>query len=378
MTLSSQLTPAEISLEDLYLDPNNPRFTGPESQFIPDTEIDDDFNQTAARQRLIQFFGVTKLRMNMEINGYLPIDRIVIREFKPNKYVVLEGNRRICAAKTISTISAEGEQIATEILHTLTTIPCLIYTGENTDAAWIFQGLRHITGISDWSSYNKAKLLVEQMEQQNLTLTQVGKQFGLTAHGAGQWVRGYYAFRQATEESDYTDEVDERVYPYFQELFSRSSAPVREWMEWSDKTYSFNNGLNFNEFLSWFYPRPTDEEDEAEGPTEIHGDWDRRIVRTQDDIRNVAYLIRNDVSEFESFRYHKDLERAYSTAIQKKYQEVSKDKSDPVDSVFDAITECTRALENIPLKAVRQPESKSQLYDALRPLENAILELKKE
>lgn len=88
----------------------------------------------------------------------------------------------------------------------------------------------------EWSAFNKAKLLVEQMEENELSLTQVGKRVGVTSHGAGQWVRGYYAFGQARENSDYINEVDERSYPFFQELFGKTSAPVREWMEWDEET----------------------------------------------------------------------------------------------------------------------------------------------
>ena len=138
-------------------------------------------------------------------------------------------------------------------------IPCLEYVGAEADAAWIFQGLRHITGISEWSAYNKARLLVEQMEDEELNLTEAGRRFGLSPFGAGQWVRGYYAFKQAREESDYIHEVDEQAYPYFQELFSRSSAPVREWMEWKESEYKFANSLNFNEFVGWLYPRPEEQ-----------------------------------------------------------------------------------------------------------------------
>ncbi len=93
------------------------------------------------------------------------------------------------------------------------------------------------------------------MEQEHLGLTAAGKRFGLSAFGAGQWVRGYYAFKQAREESDYVHEVDERAYPYFQELFGRSSSPVREWLGWNEDGYKFKNPLNFNEFVGWLYRR---------------------------------------------------------------------------------------------------------------------------
>lgn len=98
------LVPISVSLASIFLDPNNPRFVGPDSQPVPDADIDSEAAQESARVLLIRDWGVEKLRMNMEMNGYLPMDRVVIRKFKEGKYVVLEGNRRICAAKLLAPI----------------------------------------------------------------------------------------------------------------------------------------------------------------------------------------------------------------------------------------------------------------------------------
>jgi hypothetical protein len=249
------LEPLALPLASIFLDPNNPRFVGPNWQRIEDGDIDLEQIQENVRVQLVRSYGIDKLRMNMEINGYLPIDRVVVRKFKPGRYVVLEGNRRICAAKMITPVGMDGTAVSVEVLSSLREIPCLEYVGSEQDAAWIFQGLRHIVGIAEWSAYSKAHLLVEQMERESLTLTDAGRRFGLTPFGAGQWVRGYYAFKQAREESDYITEVDERSYPYFQELFSKSSIRVREWMGWNGQTYKFTDPLKFNEFISWLYPR---------------------------------------------------------------------------------------------------------------------------
>lgn len=227
-------------------------------------DIDDPDVQEQTRRNLIHRFDVAKLRMNMEVNGYLPIDRVVIRRFKPDKYVVLEGNRRICAAKLLSSLTVEGEAVEDAVLESIASIPCLLYTGDDPNAAWVFQGSRHIVGVMEWSAFNKARLLVEQMQDEGLSLSDVGKRFGLTAHGAGQWVRSYHAFTQAKEQSDYIAEVDERSFPFFQELFGRSSIDVRDWLNWDDEGLQFRNAINFNEFISWLYPRPVDVEDSPE------------------------------------------------------------------------------------------------------------------
>lgn len=365
----NDLIPIDVRLEDIYLDPNNPRFVGADWTYVPDDEIGSIAVQEKARRHMIDKFAVDKLRMNMEVNGYLPIDRVIVRKFEETKYVVLEGNRRICAAKMSLQGGLNGSTLPNEIMDSFRKIPCLEYVGTEKDAAWILQGLRHITGVIDWSSFNKAKLLVEQMEKEELSLTETGRRFGLSAYGAGQWMRGYYAFKQAREESDYITEVDERAYTYCQELFSRSSAPVREWMGWNESERRFDSILNLNEFIGWIYPRPEDSEEGAEQPL---GDWERRIVKSQDDIRQIAYLIREDKEAFEVFRRTKDIERAYGESVARRWEKKARETYDMVEMVFEAIRACIRALDNVPFKLIKDDQGREKLFTGLAELEKAI------
>ena len=371
LALTGQLTPMSVPLASLFLDPNNPRFVDADWAAVPDSEIGATDVQDRTRRRLVTEFAVEKLRMNMEVNGYLPIDRIIVREFSDGQFVVLEGNRRVCAAKLIATQAQKGTAVDSDVLSSLSIIPALQYTGGDAhNAAWIFQGLRHISGVEDWSAFNKAKLLVEQMESEGLSLTEVGRRFGLTPFGAGQWVRGFYAFRQAREESDVLTQVDERSYPYFQELFSRSSAAVRDWLGWDDKEYKFTDLLNFNEFVSWLYPKPEAGDDAEESL--LQGDWSRRYLPRRDDIRSVAYLIRADPELFQQFRVSGQLEQAYSQALTRKYEKEARNNADPVEDVFDSISTCTKALDNLPLKVIKDPALKSRLNDLISELESKI------
>jgi len=365
------LVPITVPLTSIFLDPNNPRFVGPDSQPVPDANIDSHAAQESARVLLVRDWGVEKLRMNMEMNGYLPMDRVVLRKFKEGKYVVLEGNRRICAAKLLTPVGSDGSQVSDEVLNSVQEIPCLEYVGAETYAAWIFQGLRHITGISEWSAYNKAKLLVEQMEREELGLTEAGKRFGLTAFGAGQWVRGYYAFKQAREASDYVREVDERSYPYFQELFSRSSAAVRDWLEWNEEESKFKNVLNFNEFVSWLYPRLTDED-----RADARGDFEKRRLAGRDDVRQIAFLVKNSDKYFQQFRNGHPLATASAMATTEEYQQKLEESADRVKVVFDAISTCIKALDGIPYKVFKDPDLKRELDEKIVGLETAIAALR--
>lgn len=363
----------DLPLDQIYLDPNNPRFTQSDWSYIPEDKWSDEEVQEAAQRRLLADFEVDKLRMNMEVNGYLPIDRVIVSEFQENKYVVLEGNRRICAAKLVGPLAVDGSMVSAAVQESVKIIPCLLYTGTDSKASWIFQGLRHISGISEWSAFNKAKLLVEQMEKEEISLTEVGRRFGLTAHGAGQWVRGYNAFSQARMSSDYINEVDEKAYPYFQELFGRSSAAVREWLEWDEDKYEFNNKLNLDEFISWLYPRP--DADQAGGPSK-KGDFERRRIARRDDIRQIAELIKSDKDLFEQFRGGAQLENCYSLALSRKFEEESKKNQDVLHDLFDALSVCEAALRNVPFRAMKDADTREKIINELVKIERLISDLK--
>lgn len=363
----------ELPLAQIYLDPNNPRFTAADWVYIPVENWDKPDVQEVAQRRLLADFDVEKLRMSMEVNGYLPIDRVIVKKFADGKYVVLEGNRRICSAKLIGPFAIDGSNVAPAVLDSLKSIPCLQYTGTDDDAAWVFQGLRHISGVAEWSAFNKAKLLVEQMEKDSLNLTQVGKRFGLTPHGAGQWVRGYYAFNQARQSSDYINEVDERSYPYFQELFGRSSAPIREWLDWNEDKYEFTNKLNLDEFISWLYPRANSGDEDG---TIKKGDFGQRRLARRDDLRQLSILIVGQKDLFEQFRSGVELEACYSLLLTRQFEEDAKKKADPVADLFVAVELCTKSISNIPYKAMKDPLTKGKIIQVLTKLEQSIADIK--
>jgi hypothetical protein len=370
--LARYLSPIDLPLEQIYLDPNNPRFVGSDWQYVPDNDAIKDAPQLKAMQRLLEDFDVRKLKSNMEVNGFLPIDRIIVRKTSTTSYIILEGNRRICSAKLIKEYTDSGEKISPEVLETLKSIPVLEYTGENdnNEASWIFQGLRHITGLVDWSAFHKAKLLVEQMTRDSVSLTEVGRRFGLTPFGAGQWVRGYFAFAQAGEDTEYRDVIDERIYPYLQEIFGRSSIPVRVWLGWDDSEYKFKENANFNEFVGWFYPAEPSDDDE--NPIITKAAWERRFISKRDDIRQIAFLIHTSPKEWLSFRQDGDLEGAYSRAMLAKYEKENDENVNFAENLFSQISKCSSLISNTPIAVLKNEEMKKKLDDLINNLKESI------
>ena len=116
--MTTKLTELDIALGQMLLDPNNPRFVQRTQSYdlVADQEAATDQKQ---EQVLRQFSSVANdqvveeddepdttsiqdLRDSMLRIGYVAIDKIVVRRIKgTNNYVVLEGNRRVAALKSL-------------------------------------------------------------------------------------------------------------------------------------------------------------------------------------------------------------------------------------------------------------------------------------
>lgn len=371
--LAPFLQGVELTLDQIVLDPNNPRFVGSDWTYVPEEDSDTEEVQKAVTERLFRNHDVKKLQAVIEANGYLPIDRVVVKKLATGKFVVLEGNRRICAAKAINGYADDGTPLPADVMETLKSISCLEYFGANerNEASWIFQGLRHISGVQEWPAFNKAKLLADEMEKSGLSYTDVGKKFGLSAFGAAQWVRGYFAFQQAKSETEYGTFIDERIYPYFQEIFGRSSIPLKEWLGWDDVNRAFANLANLNEFVGWFFPVRKSVEDEdldvdrEPTPSELAEAWERRRLDKRDDLRQLSTLISKFPKEFMNFRSGEELETVYSRAILSELELKFESEKDASERLFRFVDETIKLLENTPFAILSKEERKESLLNKL-------------
>ena len=282
---NDQLEQKVLPIDVLFLDPNNPRFWSEQTQKmadIPDNKVPDDLHQTRTRARIAEH-GLEELKNSILRNGFLPLDRIVVRQLEglPGKYVVIEGNRRLAALKTLreqivqSTIAETGidESYLKAILDSTNEIEVLVYEGsKNKDIAWILQGIRHIGGIRDWMPAQQGKLVADQIDNEGLTLSEAGQMFGLSAQAVGRRYRSYKALQQMRSDEEFQNKAENKYYSLFEEAVRQND--VKKWLSWDDDEKRFTNTNNLKQFYSWICP---DEERENK---------ERRIH----DPRHIAYL----------------------------------------------------------------------------------------
>src|SRR5688572_3549510 len=96
--LSQYLTPITINIDDVLLDPNNPRFAelgDPIDAILESRFAEEKIQKDAFDKMKSDRFEVAELRDTIKTIGFLPMDRIVVREWKASqlgnkKYVVVE------------------------------------------------------------------------------------------------------------------------------------------------------------------------------------------------------------------------------------------------------------------------------------------------
>jgi hypothetical protein len=141
----------EVPLKDLYLDPNNYRLINDKRySYVRENNVTDDLVQkrTLGILRGAKNENIEDLLNSFRENGYLPVDQIQVRRLQNSKYLVMEGNRRTAALKTLQE-QHETDAISTDNfdLNFLNSVPVVIYSGSGNEIQHlVVMGLKHISG----------------------------------------------------------------------------------------------------------------------------------------------------------------------------------------------------------------------------------------
>lgn len=259
-----------VAPTQLLLDPNNYRFHDI-SGYRPvssRTRYAEPGVQDKALQLLqnTESFELGALKDSILTNGFVPLEQIVVERFdtedsKP-RYVVVEGNRRVAAVKTLLSNFREGAiDISPNILKTLEELPVIEILGtleERKDYQQTLMAIRHIAGIREWGPYQQAKLVVELYEEMKQGFGPVAQKIGISAREVARRYRASKALEQMEADEEFGEYATPRLYAFFHEAVSQPK--VREWLKFSDTTYSAEDPDARRAFYELLSPRNVDGE----------------------------------------------------------------------------------------------------------------------
>ncbi|MCE9611738.1 MAG: hypothetical protein K8R23_16180 [Chthoniobacter sp.] len=239
--------PEPEKVDDLHLDPKNPRLA--------------DTAHTGTQASILKVMGrefdLQPLIDSMYRNGYFYEEPLVaVREPLPelnNREVllVIEGNRRLAALKTI----LHNPDVYTDeaARARLKKVPVIVR--DERKETLPFVGFRHITGILAWDAAAKAQY-AHDLVKRGLTLDEIAQTIGDKTRDIARWVRTQSLLETAHEHG--LNESDAAKKFYFSYLLTCTDAPAtKRWMELkSDDKSGLVKSINaerLEEVWLWLY-----------------------------------------------------------------------------------------------------------------------------
>jgi hypothetical protein len=152
----------EVDATQLLFDPGNPRFGGKSVQHT----LSDIETQQERIQKVLEGDPHYALRLleSFRKNGFIRYEPLVVRKVG-NKYVVIEGNRRLAAVRHI--LQNVDGSFPPDLIQKFKKIPVLVFHQAEDQShiqdMRVYLGVRHLFGFKDWPAESKATFLDEQI-----------------------------------------------------------------------------------------------------------------------------------------------------------------------------------------------------------------------
>jgi hypothetical protein len=331
----------DIEIENLLLDPNNYRFLDNPNYKKKLRSKYHLPNVQAATLRLLEQdrrYQLAELKKSILVNGYVPMERIIVvpYEHRRSRYLVVEGNRRIAALKSLLQEHAEGvTELSSTQVTSFSKIPCAILQaapGKMVHAQRVIMGIRHIAGPREWGAYQQAQLIVELHDLENQDFQSISEHLGISTIEAGRRYRAMRALKEMEGDELYADRASFDQYRFFHELISLPD--VRSYFGWDDGTLTFSDKQKARDFFELIAP---------------HSEESEPKIKTYADVRKLKFIVGHPkaiVALMDPDRSFNDaLHVAESVAYEKVYEG---------QAIVDVMLEINRVLSKIDALAVKR------------------------
>ena len=189
--------PLNLPVSALTLDLDNPRF-GAKSK----SETQEDL-----AVRLHMGFDITAIAESIARNGFFANEPlIVVASPKQEKYVVIEGNRRLTALLALTSETLRSQLYEPQRLNELAAmskftandlVPCIL-VDDRVKIAPIL-GFRHISGILEWQPFAQAKFIAKLIDQDHYDFKMAAEAVGKNRNEIAEMYRNQAIAKQASD-----------------------------------------------------------------------------------------------------------------------------------------------------------------------------------
>lgn len=203
-----------ISTESLHFDNRNPRLV----EFNPRTKTEDEILNL-----LWYEMDVEEIVKSILANGFFNNEALLAVK-EDNKTVVVEGNRRLAAVKSIlnpervAGMKKYLGKIPESLAESLRTLPVIIRM--NRKESWGYIGFKHVNGPAKWGSYAKAQYIATVHNDFGVSIAEISEQIGDNNQTVLKLYQGLMVIQQAEKDTEFRrDDIDAQRL-YFSHLYT--------------------------------------------------------------------------------------------------------------------------------------------------------------
>jgi hypothetical protein len=329
--------PRAIEPSCLLLDPHNlrlleraePSFWNAPAKLIGQSALQEKITEVLSQDDGFDVKGLVTSILN---NGFLKHELMIVAPYDATTYLVLEGNRRLAAVRTI--IKAKTEKlngVLPSIVESLQTLPCFVLSGEPIGgdearlaqyrrASEIYIGMRHLMGAKSWEPASRYEFEANLVMRDGWSPTQVADRFGREKSHVLRDLKAqrlYQNFRQYEKKNSITHKL---TYNAFAQ--AARAKVIMDWLEWSDEDYEIGSLTHQRVFFNYLISRvgskvraEAQNEDEVtpEQSSELVVKQFREMLKLDDDL--VTGALEDGEFERAELLFHERREGAFTSRV---------------------------------------------------------------
>lgn len=350
--------PKPIAVEDLYLDPQNPRITD-ENFSVSDQDL--------ILKELWKEKAVNELVDSIAANGFWNHE-VLFAVKEKGKLIVVEGNRRLAAVKLLKEtelakkINAIGvPRLTKSDKDRLDRLPVIICKREE---IWQYLGFKHVNGPQDWDSIAKAEYVARVHNEFGIPLTEIAQTIGDKHQTVSKLYEGLMVLKQAEAQTsfDRNNRWNKR-FAYSHLWTSLGYQPIRKFLGLTSSKYNKPNPVpkaklrELNDLCLWLYGDKTREKE----PLIRSQNPDLRILVEVIDNKNGVAALRSGMFLSSAFKVSQGDDRLLREALISAEQ-VLKEMKGLVVNGYNGETDLLDRAENIADLARSVFKDMSEIY----------------
>ncbi|MDO3517750.1 hypothetical protein [Ralstonia pseudosolanacearum] len=324
----------ELQPSQLLLDPQNLRLLERLGETFKDLSVR-LFGQPSIQNKLYDIingeprFDIGSLAASIANNGFLKHERLIVAKYDGERYLVLEGNRRLTAVRKLVEDSNTFRSLRPVVKESLQTLPCFVLRGTVIGgsseqlgayrrAAEIYIGMRHLMGAKSWEPASRYEFQSRLIFEEGWTVSDVAERFGRRNSEVLRDLKAHVLYHDFVRYEREKAVEHSLTYNAFAEA-ARASV-ISDWLGWSASEMRYLNTAHEEAFFHYLISRL-----KVGSPTDVNSDDDLiPEVSAEAAVRRLRDMLRLDDAIINESLLDRDFKSAEILYEERKEGELSK------------------------------------------------------